>query len=108
MAWVWLAGAVIFEVTGTLSLRMASLGKKLWFIGVAVGYLASFTMLILALAGGMHLGVAYGIWTATGVVLTAVLSKIFFKEPLSWLMGLGIVLIVGGVLLIEVGSVQGF
>ena len=60
----------------------------------------------LALAGGMALGVAYGIWAASGVALTAILSKFLFKEPFTWLMGLGIVLIVGGVLCIELGAVH--
>lgn len=106
MAWLFLAGAIVFEVAGTLSLRMASHGTKAWFVGVGVGYLVAFTMLVLTLADGMALGVAYGIWAAAGVALTAVLSKIFFAEPLTWLMGLGIVLIVGGVLLIETGAVH--
>jgi small multidrug resistance pump len=64
----------------------------------------AFVMLTLTLAAGMPLGVAYGIWAAAGVALTAVISKVLFKEPLTWLMGFGIVLIIGGVLLIEVGA----
>lgn len=40
----------------------------------------------------------------TGVALTAVLSKFLFKDPLTWLMSLGIILIIGGVLLIELGA----
>lgn len=105
MVWLFLIGAIIFEVVGTLSLRMA-VDKKRWYIGVAVGYVLAFTMLSLALAGGMALGVAYGIWAASGVALTAILSKLLFKEPFTWLMGLGIVLIVGGVLCIELGAVH--
>ena len=105
MVWLFLIGAIIFEVVGTLSLRMA-VDKKRWYVGVAVGYVLAFTMLSLALAGGMALGVAYGIWAASGVALTAILSKLLFKEPFTWLMGLGIVLIVGGVLCIELGAVH--
>jgi len=106
MGWLFLIGAIIFEVVGALSLRMASTGKrnKKWFIGVALGYLAAFSMLVLVLNTGMALGVAYGIWAAAGVALTAILSKIFFKEPLTLIMSIGIALIVGGVLLIEVGA----
>ncbi|CAI7614547.1 unnamed protein product [Penicillium discolor] len=105
MVWLFLIGAIVFEVVGTLSLRMA-VDKKRWYVGVAVGYVLAFTMLSLALAGGMALGVAYGIWAASGVALTAILSKFLFKEPFTWLMGLGIVLIVGGVLCIELGAVH--
>ncbi|VXB41749.1 multidrug efflux SMR transporter [Citricoccus sp. K5] len=103
MTWIFLIGAIVFEVFGTISLRVA-VDKKPWYAGAAVGYLLAFTMLSLALAGGMALGVAYGIWAASGVALTAIISRFLFKEPFTWLMGLGIVLIVGGVLLIELGA----
>ena len=71
---------------------------------MVVGYVTAFTLLSLTLAQGVPLGVAYGIWAASGVALTAILSKFLFKEPFTWLMGLGIVFIVGGVLLIELGA----
>ena len=52
----------------------------------------------------MSLGVAYGIWSAAGVALTAVASRVLFKEPLTLVMILGLGLIMGGVLLIELGA----
>jgi len=48
--------------------------------------------------------VAYGVWSASGVALTAIVAKLLFKDPLTKLMGLGIIFIVGGVLLIELGA----
>lgn len=104
MAWLFLTGAIISEVCATLCLKVAATGTKRWFIGVAVGYVIAFSMLVNALAHGMALGVAYGIWAAAGVALTTILSRILFKEPLTWVMGLGIILIAGGVLLIELGA----
>ncbi len=104
MAILFLAGAIIFEVAGTISLRMAVKHSKLWYIAVVAGYLLAFGLLTLALADGMALGVAYGIWAASGVALTAILGKILFKEPLTWIMGLGIIGIIAGVLLIETGA----
>ena len=71
---------------------------------VIASYVIAFTLLFLCLAEGMPVGVAYGIWSATGVALTAVLAKILFDEPFTWLMGLGVVAIAGGVLLIEIGA----
>ncbi|MFB2580550.1 multidrug efflux SMR transporter [Herbiconiux sp. P15] len=103
MGWLFLVGAILFEVSGTLSLRMATHGKAVWYVPVGIGYVVAFTLLAFALGAGVPLGVAYGIWAAAGVALTAVASRILFKEALTWLMGLGIVLIVGGVLLIELG-----
>ena len=103
MVWLFLIGAIVFEVVGTLSLRMA-VDKKRWYVGVAVGYVLAFTILSLALAGGMALGVAYGIWGASGVALTAILSTLIYGEPLTPIMVGGIVLIILGVLTIELGS----
>lgn len=54
----------------------------------------------------MGLGVAYAIWAALGVALTAVASRILFNEPLNWVMTIGIVLIMGGVPLVETGGVR--
>lgn len=105
MAWVFLVAAVVFEVSATICLRMSVTGSSGWYIPVGVGYVLAFTALSSALVQGMELGVAYGIWAATGVALTAVLSRVFFKEPLTLLMTFGIILIMGGVLLIELGSV---
>lgn len=103
MAWMLLAGAIVSEVFGTMSLRLA-VGQRLWYLGVALGYLSAFSLLSLALSHGIPLGVAYGIWAAAGVALTALLSRVLFKEPFTWLMRLGVVLIIGGVLLIETGT----
>lgn len=104
MQWLFLAGAIIFEVTAALSLRMAATGKRAYYAAVAVGYLVAFAFLTLTLNEGLGLGVAYGIWAASGVALTAVASKVLFKEPLTPIMMGGIALIIGGVLLVELGA----
>ena len=103
--WLFLIGAIAAEVTGSLSLKGALDAPALYAL-VAAGYIGAFVFLSLVLRTGMALGVAYGIWAASGVALTAILSKFLFKEPFTWLMGLGIVLIVGGVLCIELGAVH--
>ena len=43
----------------------------------------------MTLVEGLALGVAYGIWAATGVALTATLSRMLFKEPLTKVMAAG-------------------
>lgn len=100
--WWALAGAIGLEVLATLSLRASDgFRKRVWILPVAVGYLMSFYLLWLSLALGMPVGIAYGIWTACGVALVAVLARFLFAEPLTWVMGLGIGLIIAGVLTIE-------
>lgn len=104
MQWLFLAGAIICEVMGTISLRMAATGQRAYYAVVAVGYLLAFTFLTLTLDEGLGLGVAYGIWAASGVALTAIASKALFHEPLTPLMMGGIALIISGVLLVELGA----
>lgn len=104
MEWIFLVGAILTEVTATLSLRAAVGGRRWLYVVVALGYVSAFTLLSLSLGAGMPLGIAYGIWAAAGVALTAVASTLIFKEPFSVLMAIGIALIMGGVLLVEVGA----
>lgn len=106
IGWVLLGAAIVSEVAGTLSLRMATAGSRRWYGAVVTGYLIAFSCLALALQTGLGLGVVYGIWAAVGVALTAVASKVLFGEPLNWVMTTGIALIIGGVLLVETGAMR--
>ncbi len=104
MEWIHLTAAILCEVAATLALRVASGGRPRWYAAVVGGYVTAFVFLALALDEGLGLGVAYGIWAAAGVALTAVASKYLFREPLTVLMSGGIALIIGGVLLIELAA----
>ena len=105
MSGVYLVAAIASETTGTLSLKLASDGRGLrWYGVVMAGYLGAFAMLPLALNAGLPLSVAYGIWEAGGVALTAIASMLLFGEPLTRTMVAGIALIMAGVLLVELGS----
>ena len=105
MSGVYLVAAIASETTGTLSLKLASDGRGLrWYAVVMGGYLAAFAMLTVTLKTGMPLGVAYGVWSAGGVAVTAIASRLLFGEPLTRTMVAGIVLIMAGVLLVEIGS----
>lgn len=103
MAWVLLAIAIVSEVGATISLKLATDGKKVFFVPVVAGYLIAFSLLAVALTLGLPIGVAYGIWAATGVALTAILGRVLFREPLTGLMLGGIALIIAGVFLVELG-----
>ena len=102
-AWWLLAGAIASEVTGTMALR-ATVDNSAWIPMVVVGYVSTFILLGLTLRAGVPLGVAYGIWGASGVALTAVLAYLLFGETLSVAAIIGIGLIIAGVILVETGS----
>ncbi|WP_443046598.1 DMT family transporter [Streptomyces sp. NBC_00247] len=101
--WLFLVGAIASEVAATLALR-AALDDGPWYVLVVAGYVTAFTMLALVLREGMPIGVAYGIWGASGVAVTAVLAAFLFGDPLTWMMGLGVVAVAGGVMTVEIGA----
>lgn len=103
MKWILLLAAILTEVAASLSLK-ASLTQPGFLAIVVLGYVAAFTCLTFALRRGLPLGVAYGIWAAAGVALTALLSAVIFGEALTPLMLGGIVLVIAGVLCVELGS----
>lgn len=104
-AWPPLLLAIGLEVGATLSLRAAEgFTHPFWLIPVAVGYTGSLWLLSIVLDRGMPVGVAYGIWSAIGVVLTAVLGTVLFGELLAPAQIIGVGVIVVGVLLVELGS----
>ncbi|MFG3343298.1 DMT family transporter [Glycomyces sp. NPDC048151] len=101
--WLLLAGAIASEVTASLSLK-AAIAHPWLYVLVVAGFLSAFTFLSLVLKSGMPLGVAYGVWGAMGVVLTAVFGAVLYGEPLTAVMGAGIALIIAGVFTIEIGA----
>ncbi len=102
-----LATAIVSEVIATLSLRASEgLAKPGYIVAVAVGYLVAFTALAFALDRGLPLAVAYGIWAGAGVAAVTVLSVPLFGESLSALQGVGIALVIGGVVALEMGGAR--
>lgn len=98
-----LLAAVLAEVAATLSLK-AALDEPAWYALVVTGYLAAFTLLAAVLRLGTPVGVAYGVWAALGVTLTALAAAVVFGERLSPAVLAGIALVVAGVLCVELGS----
>jgi small multidrug resistance pump len=101
--WALLFAAIAVEVAATLSLR-ASQDHSAWLLVVVAGYLGSFVLLTMVLRAGMPVGVAYGIWGASGTAATAVLAAAIFGDAFTWPIAAGIALIIAGVLLVEFGS----
>ncbi|MEU4820227.1 SMR family transporter [Streptomyces sp. NPDC050617] len=100
--WLLLAAAILLEVTATLSLR-AAMDHPAWYPLAIAGYVGSFSSLSGVLRAGMGLGVAYGLWGACGVALTALLAAVVFGDALTATTGVGIVLVIAGVLCVELG-----
>jgi small multidrug resistance pump len=105
MMWLTLAGGIVLEVFSTLGLRASDgFRKRAWIAPVIVGYVASFALISWTLSLGMPVGIAYGVWSASGVALVALMGKVLFAEPLTPMMLGGIGLIIAGVLTIELSG----
>lgn len=101
--WLLLLGAILSEVSASLSLK-AAIDEPLFYVVVVAGFTTAFAFLAAVLRRGMGIGVAYGIWAASGVALTTSLSSVIYGEPFTGVMTVGIALIISGVLLVELGS----
>lgn len=103
--WIWLAVAILAEVTGTVALRYSEGFTRLLPSSVVVlGYGVAFVALARSLVRGMPLGLGYAVWAGTGVALVAVLGAVLFSERLSPLQIGGLVLVVAGVVALEAGQ----
>jgi small multidrug resistance pump len=105
MVWALLAGAILSEVTATVLLRFSEGFTKLVpSLVVIVGYGTSFLLLSQVLKRGLAVGVAYGIWSAVGVSLVALIGATFLGESLTWLQISGLALIIAGVAAVQSGA----
>ncbi|MGD8195428.1 DMT family transporter [Herbiconiux sp. P18] len=104
--WLILAAAIALEVTATLSLR-AAVDRPMWSVLAVVGYAGAFVALAALLRRGAPIGVVYGVWSATGVALTAVLASVVFGEAFTVPIGVGIAIVIVGVVLVETGGAAG-
>lgn len=104
MPWIFLAGAIAFEVAATTSLKLSEGFTRLVpSIAVVVGYVTAFFLLSQALVRGMEIGVAYAVWAATGIALIAIVGAALFGERMTWTQVGGLALVIAGVMALELG-----
>lgn len=104
MQWLFLAGAIIFEVFGSSMLKIShGFSKPLPTVAFVIGFICSFYCLSLALKT-LPLGTAYAIWAGVGLVLTALVSMVFFGQKADVMGVLAIGLILLGVILLNTMS----
>jgi small multidrug resistance pump len=101
MQYLYLGLAILFEVIGSSFIKASNGFSKLApTIVVAIAYLICFYFLSLTLKT-IPLGTAYAIWGGLGIILTALVSVFVFKQSIDIPAIIGIILIVGGVFVIN-------
>jgi multidrug transporter EmrE-like cation transporter len=96
--------AVLSEVTATTALKFSEgFTKVIPSLVVVVGYGLSFYLLSLSLKV-IPIGTAYALWSGIGIVLTVIMGIILWREQMDWARGIGIMLIMIGILVINLFS----
>lgn len=96
--------AIIFETFATSCLKQTGQFTRLIpSILTLVGYGGSFYFLSIVLKV-LPVGIAYAIWSATGIVLVAGIGYVVFGQRLDLPAIIGIVLIISGVIVINLFS----
>jgi small multidrug resistance pump len=96
--------AVVAEVIATSALKASEGFTRLVpSIIVVIGYGVAFTLLSLTLKT-IPVGVAYAIWSGAGTALVALVGWLYFKQQLDLAAIVGILMIVGGVVVLNLFS----
>ncbi len=104
MSWLYLVAAIIFEIAGTVSMKLSDgFTKAIPSILMILFYLFAFASLNFSLKT-IPVSVAYAIWSAIGTAAIAVIGYLVFKETLTVMKVSAILLIIVGVVLLNIDS----
>ncbi|OIJ62937.1 DMT family transporter [Streptomyces mangrovisoli] len=104
MGYVWLVAAIAAEVTATTAMKYSEgFSRPGPSLLTVLGYVVSFALLALTLRT-VGIGTAYAIWSGIGTASIAVLGMLLFGEGLGAAKVAGIVLIVLGVVVLNLGG----
>ncbi len=99
MGYVYLGLAIVLEMLGTTCMKLSDgFSNKLFAAGTLIFYGVCFYFFALSLKS-LQLNILYATWSGLGIVLAAVIAKIFFHESISTPGLIGIAFIVVGVVL---------
>ena len=104
MTYLLLLLAIGVEVAATSLLpRTAGFTVLLPTVGVLTGYAVSI-LLLAQVVKTVPVGVAYAIWSSLGTLAVVAIGAVFLGQSLSVWQVIGLVLVVSGVLLLDLGG----
>ena len=99
-----LAGAIAAEVAATTAMKYTDgFTKLLPSVLTALGYVVSFALLAQTLKT-VSVGTAYAIWAGVGTAAIAAIGITFLGEGMTAAKAVGIALIIGGVVVLNLGG----
>lgn len=104
MVYAMLTGAILAEIMGTTAMKYSDGFTRLWpSLGTAAGYVVAFALLAQTLKT-MSVGTAYAIWSGVGTAAVAAIGMIFIGEAVTAAKILGLLLVVAGVVVLNLGG----
>ena len=103
-AWLLVAASVVAEVVGTIALKYSDGFSKLFPSGAAATCYALAIWLMAVAMRQLDMGITYAVWAASGTAATALVGIAFFGELVGTVKVLGLVCVVGGVIMLNVGG----
>ena len=102
--WIFLAGAIIFEVMGTTMMKLSEgLTQILPSIAIFLFYGCSFILMPLSLKR-IELSTAYAIWSGVGTTLTSLIGVVHFGDTINPVKIVAIVFVVVGCAMLQVAD----
>ena len=102
MAYLYLIGAILCEVTGTMLLPVSkNFTRPIISIILVLAYVIAFYLLTFALKE-IPLAIAYATWAGMGIFLISVLGYFFYSESLQWQSMIGLLLIAIGIAMVNI------
>ena len=100
-AYLFLFGAVICEVAGTMLLPVTQNFSKLLPSSIlAICYMSAFYLLTFVV-NKIPIAIVYATWSGLGIFSIAILGYIFYKQTLNWQTILGLFIIIVGIILVN-------
>ena len=101
MSYIYLSGAILCEVIGTMVLPLSeNFSKPIPSSISIVAYVLAFYLLTFALES-IPIAVVYATWSGLGIFLISFLGFTIYGQTLQWQSILGLLFIVAGVVLVN-------
>lgn len=102
--WIILVIAILLEVSGTTSMKLSEGFTRFWpSVMIFVFYAGSFVALTFCVRH-IQVSIAYAVWSGLGTFLIAIIGALYFKEPMTAIKVISLVMIVAGVIGVNLGG----
>ncbi|TVP67540.1 MAG: QacE family quaternary ammonium compound efflux SMR transporter [Nodularia sp. (in: Bacteria)] len=103
-SWLYLVLGIMFEVSGTTFMKFSvGFTKPLPSILIFVFYAMSLISVTIALKK-LDIGIAYAVWSGVGTMIISMVGILFFRESISLIKIISMVLIIAGVISLNLTS----